>query len=164
MKRRRSRRVNPKRLSGKFQKQSSWRGGRSGPCWRNSLQIRGAGFEKSKLAARGHDVLAARIANEDPVVFLEKNALKIFDADGIGTVVGQVAGIPGDQVYFGAKAGEKRGDATRVLGRIIKATEEDVLEGEVFPGAQRVAAAGVEKGSEGIFAIDGHDHVALIII
>ena len=63
------------------------------------------GFEEGELPAGGHDVLAARVADEDGIILFEEDALEFVDAGGIGAVVGQVARIPRDEIYFGAKAG-----------------------------------------------------------
>ena len=55
------------------------------------------------------------------------------------------AGVPDDEVDLGAHAREQREHLARVLGLVVDAAEQDVLEGDPLAGAQRDGADGLEQ-------------------
>jgi hypothetical protein len=69
------------------------------PSGRNA-GVRGCDIEERELATGGHYVAAAGIPNEGGDAAVDQNFAKLFNALGGGFVVGEFAGIPGDQVYL----------------------------------------------------------------
>jgi len=117
------------------------------------------------LAAGGHDVAAAGVADEGGDVALDEVFLEDVDDFGRGFVEGERAGIPRDEIYLaGFERGEEFDDALGVGEGVVDAAEHDVFEHQIFPGAERVFAAGLHQGGEGIFFVDGHERVALFIV
>jgi hypothetical protein len=126
---------------------------------------RGGEFVEGELAAGGHDVAAAGVADEGGDAALDEMFLEDVDDFGGGFVEGQGAGIPWDEIYFASfERGEEFYDALGVGERVVDAAEHDVFEHEVFPGAERVVLAGAHEGGERIFFVDGHERVALFVV
>ena len=59
------------------------------------------GVHEGELAAGGHDIAAARIADEVGDVALEEDLAEGVDALGSGFLKRKLTGIPGDQIYLG---------------------------------------------------------------
>ena len=117
------------------------------------------------MAAGGHDVAAAGVADEGGDAALDEMFLEDVDDFGGGFVEGQRAGIPRDEIDFaGFERREKFEDALGVGEGIVDAAEHDVFEHEIFPGAERVVLAGAHQGGERIFFVDGHERVALFVV
>ena len=116
------------------------------------------------MAAGGHDVTAAGVADEGGDAALDEVLLEDVDNFGRGFVEGERAGIPRDEIYFaGFEWREKLDDALGVGEGIVDAAEHDVFEHQIFPRAERVIAASLHQSGERIFFVDGHERVALFV-
>ncbi len=117
------------------------------------------------MAAGGHYVAAAGVADEGGDAAFDEVLLEYVDDFGGGFVERQGAGIPRDEIYFASFEGrEEFYDALGVGEGIVDAAEHDVFEHQVFPGAERVFAAGLHECGERIFFVDGHQCVALFVV
>src|SRR5258707_110629 len=129
-----------------------------------AVDVCGGDIEERELAAGGHYVAAAGVADEGWDAAVDENFAEDFDVAGGGFAVGELAGIPRDQVHLdGFQVGEETHDAAGVFGRIIDAAQHHVFEGQMLPGAERVVAASFEESGERIFAVYGHNRVALLV-
>ncbi len=126
---------------------------------------RGGEFVEGELAAGGHYVAAAGVADESRDAAFDEMFLEDVDDVWGGFAEGQRARIPRDEIDFGGfERREEFVDALGVGERIVDAAEHDVLEHQVFPRAKRVLAAGLHQGSERVFFVDGHERVALFVV
>ena len=73
-------------------------------------------------------------------------------------LVSEVAArVKHDQVDLAAQAAEEINQPIRVLGGVVDAFEQDVLDRQSAAGFERVAAEGVHQLADRPAAVDGHD-------
>ena len=81
---------------------------------------------------------------------------------------GRVNGMPGaslsgSRLTLRLDAGEERCEPARVLGRVVDAVEQHVLERDAAALREREAPAGVDQIAQRVLAIDRHDLAALLL-
>ena len=95
--------------------------------------------------------------------FCVEHLPELLRAFGRGWTIGQLAGIPRNQIDLGAQIRDEFGQARGVIWRVVESAEQHIFKRQVFPRTQRVARTGPDQFLDGIFSVDGHDRVALFV-
>jgi len=120
-----------------------------------------------ELAAGGVDVAATGAAEVGGDSGLDQGLAESFDCAGLGHGVGDTgAGVPGDEIDLGGKAGatDQAGNFAGVFGLVGDAAEEDVFERDSFAGAELYQANGIDHRLNVPLVVDGHKLLTDLVV